>query len=205
MTPEERIAQLEAELDRERASRERLEHALQDVSAVLAGRIHREDRNDARRVRPKPGVLEWAALHPGVPLPPAEPLPEGADIPPPLIRLLTPEEQAARRAERERYAAEQRAHNEAVRRERARRWVYFIQGEAGGPIKIGISRDVERRRNELQRAERQPLKVLATIEGTMKDESALHQRFAAHRLHGEWFSPAADLLTHIANLNGVKA
>jgi hypothetical protein len=181
--------------------RVRLVEDMGEGPAVVSVRRYAAQQDLAwpRRVRPKPGVLEWAARHPGVPMP------DGVELDVPVVRLLTPEEQAQRRAECEERTRQCRAEAEERRRLKARRWVYFVQGVAGGPIKIGISRDVERRRTELQRVERQPLRVLATIEGTMADESALHARFVAHRLRGEWFSPAPELLSHIAALNGVKA
>jgi hypothetical protein len=153
---------------------------------------------ERRRVRVRPELAEWYAENPGGP-------PPAVDLGPPLVRLRTPAERVQYQAEQAVRDAQLRAEREERQRLARRRWVYFIQAEAGGPIKIGISRDVERRRGELQRAERQALKVLATFEGTIQDESAMHTRFAAHRLHGEWFSPAPDLLSHIAALNGVKS
>lgn len=157
------------------------------------------------RVRVRPELAEWYQQNPGVP-PPRGPLPDGIDLPPIALRLRTPEERAAYMAEQEARLAPIRAAQAEQRRLRARRWVYFMQerGNASAPIKIGISRDVERRRGELQRAEGVILQVLATMEGTVKDEGALHARFAACRLHGEWFSPAPEILAHVALLNGVK-
>lgn len=66
--------------------------------------------------------------------------------------------------------------------------VYFVQSE--GParsIKIGWSQDVDRRVLELQTANAFPLRVLGKIEGTLRDEAALHVRFAHLRLEAEWF------------------
>jgi hypothetical protein len=134
-------------------------------------------------------------------------MPEGVEIDVPVIRLLNPEEQAQRGAERDEQARIYRAEAEERRRLKARRWVYFMQerGTTTAPVKIGISRDVERRRGERQRAEGIILSVLATMEGTVKDEQAFHQRFAAHRLHGEWFTPAPEILAQAALLNEVKS
>ena len=167
------ILTLKRELRREKARADSLQAMLH---AVLVGQHPKaqEDRACPRRVRAKPWAMAWAAIHPGVPLPPTAPVPQGFDPSFPELRL------------------------------RARRWVYFIQAGDAGAIKIGISRDVERRRGELQRMEREPLHVRATIEGTVRDERDLHARFAAHRIHGEWFTPAPELLSHIAALNGVK-
>jgi hypothetical protein len=154
------------------------------------------------RIRVRPELRDWYDENPGTPPPEGVEL----DVDVPVVRLLTPEEQAARRAEHEEQARIYRAEAEERRRLKARRWVYFMQerGNVTAPIKIGISRDVERRRGELQRAEGIILSVLATMEGTVKDEQAFHQRFSSHRLHGEWFSPAPEIFAQVAVLNGVK-
>ena len=155
-----------------------------------------------RLVFAKPEALAWNSAHPGVPMP----RPEGVDLPFPEIRLRTPAEQAAYLAEEDKRMAPIRAERAEKLRFRSRRWVYFMQerGNPAAPIKIGISRDVERRRGELQRAERVILTCLASFEGTIRDEAEMHARFAAHRLHGEWFAPAPEILSHVAVLNGRK-
>jgi len=80
--------------------------------------------------------------------------------------------------------------------------VYFIQSENGGPIKIGISTNVQGRLASLQTGYPYPLKVLATIPGGEREEKGLHETFAEHRLSGEWFEPVdklIDLITKIEN------
>ena len=77
--------------------------------------------------------------------------------------------------------------------------VYFIQSDAG-PIKIGISRCPEARCHEISLLSPVPLKVVATCRGGEKKEKQYHKRFAAHRLHGEWFSPSESLEAEIARL-----
>jgi hypothetical protein len=78
--------------------------------------------------------------------------------------------------------------------------VYFIQAETG-QIKIGVAEHVERRLNALRMCSPVPLKVLATTPGAQQEEFAYHRQFAAHRLHGEWFSPAPEILAEIDRLN----
>ncbi len=78
--------------------------------------------------------------------------------------------------------------------------VYFIGGAVGG-IKIGFARDVGRRFANIQSCSPIPLELLAAVTGTMKTERDYHLRFAEHRLHGEWFSPAPDILAEIARLS----
>nr|WP_144036753.1 GIY-YIG nuclease family protein [Sphingopyxis witflariensis] len=45
------------------------------------------------------------------------------------------------------------------------------------------------------------LSVLASGWGTLKDERILHDRFAAHRLHGEWFERHPDILAEVERLS----
>jgi hypothetical protein len=67
--------------------------------------------------------------------------------------------------------------------------VYFIQAVNGGPIKIGTAIDPKKRLASLQLSCPFRLKILATRPGGERLERSLHRRFAAYRLHGEWFEP----------------
>lgn len=80
--------------------------------------------------------------------------------------------------------------------------VYFVQPEndSAGPIKIGFSVDIRKRLQQLNVSNIARLRVLAEMPGTVSDEAALHRRFDAHRLHGEWFSPVPELLELIASI-----
>lgn len=75
--------------------------------------------------------------------------------------------------------------------------VYFAQATSGGPIKIGFSTRATRRRPELQTGNPERLTYIAFIPGSREDERALHSRFQADRLEGEWFNqgPVLDWLT----------
>lgn len=77
--------------------------------------------------------------------------------------------------------------------------LYFIVS-AGGPIKIGVSSDVEGRLRTLQTAHPYKLEVACVIEGGWELEPHYHARFAEHRLHGEWFSPHQDITDEIERL-----
>lgn len=77
--------------------------------------------------------------------------------------------------------------------------LYFIGGDEG-PIKIGVSNDPQRRLKGLQTGYPYPLQILATIEGGAMLEIEYHERFAEHRLHGEWFAPHPDILAEIERL-----
>jgi hypothetical protein len=75
--------------------------------------------------------------------------------------------------------------------------VYFIECPANGLIKIGVSRNVESRLATLSTASPVELRLLGVIDGCRADEDKLHQRFAADRHHGEWFSPSPELSRYI--------
>lgn len=80
------------------------------------------------------------------------------------------------------------------------RWVYFIQGEDGGPIKIGVANNPTKRLAELQRTSPVRLEIIAKVPGDESDEKRLHMRFNDLRLHGEWFEPAESLMEFLSEL-----
>lgn len=66
--------------------------------------------------------------------------------------------------------------------------VYFIGMEGDhSAVKIGFAAEIESRLSSLQTSSHHKLTVLATIKGTAKLEKALHRKFAADRIRGEWF------------------
>lgn len=76
--------------------------------------------------------------------------------------------------------------------------VYFIQGIDGGPIKIGVAGHPEIRMAEIQLMSPARLRILGTIRGVgQPEEHRLHRRFAAHRIHGEWFLPVPEITDYI--------
>jgi hypothetical protein len=78
-------------------------------------------------------------------------------------------------------------------------WLYFIEAETG-QIKIGIARDVDVRLAGLRTMSPVGLKLLVVVPGGHALERSYHVRFAAHRLHGEWFERHPDILAEIARL-----
>ena len=103
-----------------------------------------------------------------------------------------------------------RQHQQAVlaarpgQRTRSRRFarpltLYFVQaGPATGPVKIGSTTNLARRLAVLRNANAEPLTLLASLPiRSAADERAIHGRFASHRLSGEWFAPAVELLDYI--------
>lgn len=76
---------------------------------------------------------------------------------------------------------------------------YFI-GADHGPIKIGYSIDPPSRLRALQSSSPLVLTILATRAGGAARETAYHQQFAEHRLHGEWFTRTPEIEAEIARL-----
>lgn len=75
-------------------------------------------------------------------------------------------------------------------------FIYFIwaRGYSSG-VKIGYAADVMRRARALQCQTGIPLVIIGQIPGTKADELAIHERFKACRLHGEWFHTSIELNT----------
>lgn len=72
-------------------------------------------------------------------------------------------------------------------------WVYYVRREDGA-IKIGASR------NPKGRARRAGGTLIAVEAGYFDVEKERHAQFSEHRLDGEWFAPAEELLDHVAML-----
>jgi hypothetical protein len=81
-------------------------------------------------------------------------------------------------------------------------WIYFMQGDDGGPIKIGrTQKNPKFRLSEVNIG--YPFGVLGfcgLVRGKKATERGVHRRFNSYRLRGEWFKPSAELLTYILSL-----
>lgn len=72
--------------------------------------------------------------------------------------------------------------------------VYAIRERETGNIKIGISRDPERRLNQLQTGNSSTLELVATKRADgFEDETDAHALNSAIRIRGEWFAPNASI------------
>lgn len=78
--------------------------------------------------------------------------------------------------------------------------LYFI-GADDGPIKIGFSANPKVRLRSLQLASPFPLRLLAVVKDESHLEREYHKRFAAHRLHGEWFERCPEIQAEIDRIN----
>jgi len=76
--------------------------------------------------------------------------------------------------------------------------IYFMQSVDGGPIKIGFTDDIERRREQLEAIYGTPLAVLATMDGGRDEETEVHRRFSHLRFgRTEQFRPTSELMEFI--------
>lgn len=88
-------------------------------------------------------------------------------------------------------------------------YVYFVAEPPAsgalapcGPVKIGISSDINGRMPGIQNGNPRPLSLLGVLPfidrlAARDGERDLHERFADHRLSGEWFDPDPTLLSYI--------
>ena len=78
-------------------------------------------------------------------------------------------------------------------------FVYFIQEEETGRIKIGFSENPFQRLKELQTGNSSKMTLIGQIEGGADEENNIHREFAEERIreNGEWFRPSERLTNYI--------
>lgn len=96
---------------------------------------------------------------------------------------------------KERYEAQLRSAREAT--------VYYVQ-RSDGLVKIGFTARYQQRMGTLRR-QFGPIQVLATHKGGRDAERAVHLRFAADRVTGEWFRVGPELFAHIERIKARRA
>lgn len=65
--------------------------------------------------------------------------------------------------------------------------LYIIQSNNNGLIKIGRSKNPQKRLKQLQTGNPNKLKLIYTFEGEGWREKIIHERLSYYRLEGEWF------------------
>lgn len=78
--------------------------------------------------------------------------------------------------------------------------IYFVRVNSNGPIKIGYTKDPERRLMNLQGASPYPLTMVGLRKGTLSDEKCLHDILQEHRIIDggkEWYNPVKEVLNEI--------
>ena len=71
--------------------------------------------------------------------------------------------------------------------------VYVIKRKGARLVKIGVTRQLERRMRALATGAGAELELLVAFPGEREDEQVLHDRFAAYRKRGEWFEYAGPV------------
>ena len=72
-------------------------------------------------------------------------------------------------------------------------WVYFIADDDYQFIKVGFSRNVERRLAAIQDGGPLSLHIVDEFPGDITDEQSVHAILKEHRLRGEWFAAEAAM------------
>jgi len=75
--------------------------------------------------------------------------------------------------------------------------VYFVECPARGLIKIGFTADIRNRMRTLRTSATDAIRLIGSIEGTRRDEMALHARFMRRRKFGEWFEDCPEIRAYI--------
>lgn len=112
------------------------------------------------------------------------------------LEKIKPKTEKQWRAEEDKNKAVKKARRSLTRTGTA--MTYFIQGRTTGLIKIGKTDNLCERLATLQIGSPDMLYVVKTLSGNV--EKPYHKRFAHLRQHGEWFSPAPELLEFIKKL-----
>ena len=83
-------------------------------------------------------------------------------------------------------------------------YMYFIQVENSGPIKIGIAKDVKKRMAGLQTGCPYKLNLLYATKCCKEDETNLHgclrENFPEFVIRGEWYMPTDPIFNTINDL-----
>ena len=76
-------------------------------------------------------------------------------------------------------------------------FVYYIQEEMDGNIKIGWSDDPVKRLSQHQTSNSRELRMLVYVRGSQEYEREIHRKFQSSKTTGEWFKPDKRLLVYI--------
>ncbi len=77
-------------------------------------------------------------------------------------------------------------------------FIYFIQVDGDGPIKIGITRhDPRKRMVKIQSDCPWPVRLLGTIKGDVEQEATIHRQLGQFKIQGEWFHPVEQVVAAV--------
>ena len=84
-------------------------------------------------------------------------------------------------------------------RELPRPCVYVIRQGISGPVKVGYTRSLGVRMDDLQRGNPDQLELVIATPGTLKNERRLHKLFAKQRVLGEWFRLEGPVMEFVSS------
>ena len=77
-------------------------------------------------------------------------------------------------------------------------YIYFVQADGNGPIKIGTTQfNPHRRMVKIQSDCPWPVHLIGAIEGTVAQEKQIHLVLGKFRTQGEWFNPHPVVLAAV--------
>jgi hypothetical protein len=83
--------------------------------------------------------------------------------------------------------------------------VYFLQESGMGAIKIGITRDLARRVQEIGANTPHEITVLGSVHADLRLEKYLKLKFEHARIRGEWFHPIEELCVYVEETTKFEA
>lgn len=83
-------------------------------------------------------------------------------------------------------------------------FIYFIQSELGGAIKIGYSGNIKSRLASLQTGYPDKLNILGSMPGTAQEEKRIHNKLKESSLRGEWFNPTIEVMEVLSIINDLS-
>ena len=79
-------------------------------------------------------------------------------------------------------------------------WIYVLQGEDDGLIKIGKAKNLRARFGSIQSSSPVVIRLLCAFLAKDKVEKDLHEYFSDLRVRGEWFKPEESIKLFAANI-----
>ena len=76
-----------------------------------------------------------------------------------------------------------------------------MQAGINGKIKVGFSVSPQARLRGLQTGNHEPLTIIKAVPGDRKREQEVKNHLSQHKLRGEWYEPAPEVLQFIEQLN----
>lgn len=83
-------------------------------------------------------------------------------------------------------------------------FIYVVRDDAAEAVKIGFTRNPDRRVRQLQTASATPLRLICVFANVQAYEAYLHMSFATRRMCGEWFDDADGGVSDILRMAAME-